>query len=176
MRQCSIFVTHLKNEYIEVEFNKARCFCYFRCLSNPYSCTITSLIFRTLGIRAQVSSGASFLAYRSVRNISRAHISVRKFPRAHLSGSRRKYRYESSVFSTIAHSASSSQCFYLTLVLILLDIYHKTLFRVAMIRLPNSVLLPKWCFAHMSQSTLAMDDSRMRRSIDILGSCSILYP
>ena len=55
MRQCSIFVTHLKNEYIEVEFNKGRCFCSFRCLSNPYSCTITSLILRTQGIRAQVS-------------------------------------------------------------------------------------------------------------------------
>ena len=52
--------------------------------------------------------------------------------------------------------------------LVLLDIYHKTLFRLAIICLPNSVLLPKWCFAHMSQSTLVTDDSRMRRSIDIL--------
>ena len=52
--------------------------------------------------------------------------------------------------------------------LVLLDIYHKTHFRVAIIRLPNSVLVPKWCFAHMSPSTLATDDSRMRRSIDIL--------
>ena len=90
MRRCSIFVTHLKNEYIEVELNKARCFCSFRCLSNPYSCTITSLIFRTQGIRAQVSSGASFRAYRSVRNIPRVQPSVRKFPRAHLSGSQVK--------------------------------------------------------------------------------------
>ena len=88
MRRCSIFVTHLKNEYIEVEFNKARCFCSFRCLSNPYSCTITSLIFRTQGIRAQVSSGASFRAYRSVRKFPRAHLSGSPFiRRAHLSGS-----------------------------------------------------------------------------------------
>ena len=87
MRQCSIFGTHLKNEYIEVEFNKGRCFCSFRYLSNPYSCTITSLIFRTKGIRTQVYSGASFRAYRSVRNTPRTQPSVRKFPRAHLSGS-----------------------------------------------------------------------------------------
>ena len=77
MRRCSIFVTLLKNEYIEVEFNKARRFGSFRCLSNPYSCTITSLIFRTQGIRALLS----------VRNIPRAQPSVRKFPRAHLFGS-----------------------------------------------------------------------------------------
>ena len=52
MKQCSIFISLLKNEYIEVEFNKARYFCSFRCLSNPYSCTVNSLIFRTQGVRA----------------------------------------------------------------------------------------------------------------------------
>ena len=70
MRQCSIFVTHLKNEYIEVELNKGRCFCSFRCLSNPYSCTISSLIFRTRDIRALLS----------VRKFLRVQVSVRIFP------------------------------------------------------------------------------------------------
>ena len=96
MRRCSIFVTLLKNEYIEIEFNKARCFCSFRCLSNPYSCTITSLIFRTQGIHALLSVRKFLPVQVSVRivpcatflvcNIPRAQPSVRKFPREHLSG------------------------------------------------------------------------------------------
>ena len=90
MSQCSIFVTLLKNEYIEVEFDKARYFCSFCCLSHPYSCSINILIFRTQGIRALLSVG-KFLraqvlrAYRSVRNIPGGQPSVRKFPPAHLS-------------------------------------------------------------------------------------------
>ena len=109
MRQCSIFVTLLKNEYIEVEFNKARCFGSFRCLSNPYSCTITSLIFRTQGIRALLSVRKFLRVQVSVRIVLaqhsscaalRSHISVRKFPRAHLSGSPQKHTNKNRQRST----------------------------------------------------------------------------
>ena len=83
MRRCSIFVTLLKNEYIEVEFNKARCFCSFRCLSNPHSCTITSLIFRTQGIRALLSVRKFLRVQVSVRIVPCATFLVRSLPCAY---------------------------------------------------------------------------------------------
>ena len=83
MRRCSIFVTLLKNEYIEVEFNKARCFGSFRCLSNPYSCTITSLIFRTQGIRALLSVRKFLRVQVPVRIVPCATFLVRSLPCAY---------------------------------------------------------------------------------------------
>ena len=73
---------------------------------------------------------------------------------------RKTYRYESTVFSTIAHSTWPffavlllDSCFTaLGSDLVLFDIYHTTLFRVTIIRLPNSVLLPKLYFGHVEKN------------------------